>query len=55
MIEPEVKIIVNEMGTLFAKFPTGEVRTILVDVHDTQHYGILLVGNVPKSEVPQDD
>lgn len=43
----EVKIGVNDFGTLFAIFPTGEERTILVDVHDTQHYGILLVENVP--------
>ncbi len=43
----EVKIGVDNFGTLFAIFPTGEEKTILVDVHDTQHYGILLVGNVP--------
>ena len=43
----EVKIGVNDFGTLFAIFPTGEEKTILVDVHDPQHYGILLVENVP--------
>ena len=43
----EVKIGVDNFGTLFAIFPTGEEKTILVDVHDPQHYGILLVGSVP--------
>lgn len=41
----EVKICVNELGTLFAVYPDGMVRTILVGVHDFQHYGILCVGN----------
>lgn len=40
----EVKIMVNDFGTLFAVYPDGKVRTILVDVHDTQHYGILRIG-----------
>ena len=43
----EVKIGINDFGTLFAIFPTGEKRTILVDVHDEQHYGTLFVGSVP--------
>ena len=43
----EVKIGMNDFGTLFAILPTGEKRTILVDVHDTQNYGTLLVVNVP--------
>lgn len=43
----EIKIGVNDFGTLFAIFPTGEKRTILVDVHDTQNYGTLLVVNMP--------
>lgn len=46
----EIKIGVNEFGTLFAVFPDGSVRTILVDVHDIQHYGILRVGNVTKDK-----
>ena len=40
----ELKIMVNDFGTLFAMYPDGRVRTILVDVHDAQHYGILRVG-----------
>ena len=40
----EVRIGVNEFGTLFAILPDGKVRTILIDVHDTQHYGILRIG-----------
>ncbi len=40
----EVKICVNDFGTLFAVYPDGKVRTILVDVHDMQHYGILRIG-----------
>lgn len=43
-MEQEVKIFVNDFGTLMAKYPDGHVRTILVDVHDTQHYGILRIG-----------
>ena len=40
----EVKIGVNDFGTLFSIFPDGKVRTILIDVHDTQHYGIARIG-----------
>ena len=43
-MEQEIKIYVNDFGTLMAKYPDGHVRTILVDVHDTQHYGILRIG-----------
>ena len=42
----EVKIFVNEFGTLMVKYPDGHVRTILVDVHDAQHYGILRIGPI---------
>lgn len=41
-----ITIRVNDFGTLFAVYPDGSVRTILVDVHDTQHYGILRIGPV---------
>ena len=44
----EVKICVNDMGILFAVFPDGKVRTILVDVQDLQHYGILCIGTLVK-------
>lgn len=44
----EVKIGVNEFGTLFAICKDGSVRTILVDVHDPQHYGILHIGEKTK-------
>lgn len=48
----EVRIGVNEFGTLFAICPDGKVRTILVDVHDTQHFGILRIGSpIGKEEV----
>lgn len=40
----EIKIGVNDFGTLFAILPDGSVRTILIDVHDTQHYGISRIG-----------
>ena len=40
----EVRIGVNEFGTLFAICKDGSARTILVDVHDQQHYGILRIG-----------
>lgn len=40
----EIKIGINEWGTLFAILPDGRVRTILIDVHDTQHYGIARIG-----------
>ena len=40
----EVKIGVNDFGTLFAIYPDGSVRTILVDVPHETHFGTLLVG-----------
>lgn len=40
----QITIHVNDFGTLFAILPDGSCRTILVDVHDTQHYGILRIG-----------
>ena len=46
----EVKICVNDFGTLFAVYPDGKTRTILVDVHDLQHYGILRIGNVTEQK-----
>lgn len=39
----EVKICVDDLGTLFAVLPSGAVKTILVDVHDLQHYGALRI------------
>jgi len=48
MKETEVKIIVAEHGALFALFPNGEVKTILVDVHGVPNYGFLTIGDVPK-------
>lgn len=40
----EIKIGINEWGTLFAMMPDGKVRTILIDVHDMAHYGIARTG-----------
>ena len=40
----EVKICVNEYGTLFAVMPDGSVKTILIDVHGVQHFGIARSG-----------
>ena len=48
----EVKIGVNEFGTLFAIMPDGKVRTILIDVHDLQHYGIATLGVLREGETP---
>lgn len=49
-METEVKIIVNEHGALFAKFPNGAVKTILVDVPMTPNYGLLTIGDVPEED-----
>ena len=40
----EVKICVNEYGTLFAVMPDGSVKTILIDVHGVPHYGVARTG-----------
>lgn len=39
----EIKIYADNSGTLFAALSSGEVKKILVDVHDLQHYGVLRI------------
>lgn len=50
MKETEVKIIVSEHGALFALFPNGEAKTILVDIHGEPSYGFLTIGDVPQED-----
>ena len=40
----EVKLFKNKRDVLFALMPDGTYHDLIVDVHDTQHYGILSVG-----------
>lgn len=40
----EVKLVTDENDVLFALMPDGTYHDLIVDVHDTQHYGILGVG-----------
>lgn len=40
----EVKLVTDENDIVFALMPDGTYHDLIVDVHDTQHYGILGVG-----------
>lgn len=40
----EVKLFKNKRDVLFALMPDGTCHDLIVDIHDTRHYGILGVG-----------
>lgn len=39
----ELKVYVDDFGTLFTVLPDKGIRPIFVEVHDLQHYGVLKV------------
>lgn len=47
MMAEDVRIVVDDYGTLHAILPDGSFRDILVDVIDFGHYGALRIGSLP--------
>lgn len=46
----EVKLVTDKNDVLFALMPDGTYRELLVDVPNTQNYGILGVGSPARAD-----
>lgn len=40
----ELKIVMDEYGTLFAILPNGDVRKIVADIYANPYYGVIRIG-----------
>ena len=46
----ELKIVMDEYGTLFAILPNGDMRKILVDVYANPYYGVIRISETIEEE-----
>jgi hypothetical protein len=46
----ELKIVMDEYGTLFAILPNGDMRKILADVYANPYYGAIRIGETIEEE-----